>query len=983
MSKKYGKKAIVIILSLAMVISLFTVSDLKVASAATKSVGLKTTSKTLSVGKSFKLKLKNNTLGWKVKKAVSNNSKICKAVNKKTYVNLKAQKAGNAKIVVTISRTNKKGNAKIKKLTCKVKVKAVKKPTPTKNTPTETPVETPTEAPTPTNAPAETPAPSPTTPAKTETSKTVSTQNELELALKQPSLTSITLKTDAAEKFIVPEGSYKNVDFTVDAPKADVANSGQFKSITIRAIKQDTYEELTSGNTITVEAAVSRIVVAVKAVVEKIIFAQPKADAKLQVNGTVNEVGFNAAGVNAQVSAEAGSSVGKVSLPAQADSAKVTVQVKGKIDNVNVNAPQADVKFVVDGTIGDVALGAEKATVSMEVNNAGKVNNVTASKDTNVNVSGTTSSSIPMKLSDNATLTTSIAVTVESSGNNTVSLNQGAEKSSVKITSNSANVKVDNHANETIQVTKTDGTAVNVSANGGSQTVQSTSTSTSSGSSSSSGNYNYNYIPSGGNSSSSATASPTVAPTATPTVAPTASPTVAPTASPTNAPTDKPTASPESTPTAYSITVSTSTPANGTVEVKSESGTTITTAKEGDIVTLTVTPDDFYKVGEVTITDSNSANITKTEVSSTEDATTGVSNIKKYTFTMPAANVTVTAAFTEKKIFADTPITIAASDLNKKIENFMSAFYNKNVEGGNGVNLLPETGAKEITIANDTNNTLENRKKVFNENWWYIIPLSNELTEDEKSKLANTNNTVEYNNGNASDALSKTEVKVSVGNSNFIMGADYEIDKTGLKISCAYIATADKGTVTEGTATMKFNINFGSEIGIESKTVDVTINDLKEQLKVELEPLASDSSDSNFKLTKNNDTDTYKLDIIKNVTKEDRYKNYNIFIKITQPNASEKKNVYITKKKYYDDNGSNASTSYGFTESDFNEEEKFYYYLPLKGESSATKNFDYYISTIDCSKYAQLKFEQTFPNDSTDNQENNANSGGSNTNTTE
>lgn len=240
MNKKYGKKAIAIILSLAMVISLFTVSDLKVASAATKSVGLKTTSKTLSVGKSFKLKLKNNTLGWKVKKAVSNNSKICKAVNKKTYVNLKAQKAGNAKIVVTLSRTNKKGNAKIKKLTCKVKVKAVKKPTPTKNTPTETPVETPTEAPTPTNAPAETPAPSPTTPAKTETSKTVSTQSELELALKQPSLTSITLKTDAAEKFTVPEGSYKNVDFTVDAPKADVANSGQFKSITIRAIKQDT-----------------------------------------------------------------------------------------------------------------------------------------------------------------------------------------------------------------------------------------------------------------------------------------------------------------------------------------------------------------------------------------------------------------------------------------------------------------------------------------------------------------------------------------------------------------------------------------------------------------------------------------------------------------------------------------------------------------------------------------------------------------------
>lgn len=951
MSKKYGKKAIVIILSLAMVISLFTVSDLKVASAATKSVGLKTTSKTLSVGKSFKLKLKNNTLGWKVKKAVSNNSKICKAVNKKTYVNLKAQKAGNAKIVVTISRTNKKGNAKIKKLTCKVKVKAVKKPTPTKNTPTETPVETPTEAPTPTNAPAETPAPSPTTPAKTETSKTVSTQNELELALKQPSLTSITLKTDAAEKFIVPEGSYKNVDFTVDAPKADVANSGQFKSITIRAIKQDTYEELTSGNTITVEAAVSRIVVAVKAVVEKIIFAQPKADAKLQVNGTVNEVGFNAAGVNAQVSAEAGSSVGKVSLPAQADSAKVTVQVKGKIDNVNVNAPQADVKFVVDGTIGDVALGAEKATVSMEVNNAGKVNNVTASKDTNVNVSGTTSSSIPMKLSDNATLTTSIAVTVESSGNNTVSLNQGAEKSSVKITSNSANVKVDNHANETIQVTKTDGTAVNVSANGGSQTVQSTSTSTSSGSSSSSGNYNYNYIPSGGNSSSSATATPTVAPTVAPTVTPTVAPTVSPTA--------KPTASPTATPT-YKITISTPTPANGG-EVTVESGKN--TASAGETVKLIVKSNDFYQVNKVTINYNDGTKDISTDATLTDANAAEVTNTKTYTFAMPAANVTVTATFTEKKIFADTQI-IKASDLKTNVGEFMNAFYNKKIQGGDGKDLLPESG--EVTLDNNATDTaFANRKDTFNKKWWCTIPFnsSSELTESEKTSLKAA--TVQYNN----DTLSKENRKVTVGNSNYIYSPDYQITDDGLKISCAYIATANKGTVTDyGTATMEFSFIINSTTII----APVKITELGQGLEADVK------NPTNGTYVKVDDNKT-KLTITKEATQIDKNERYNgqyqIFLgvseKVTTSEKTDDANVYITKKIFSNTDKTKNDITYGFTTVDngdksitdditnnWNDKNIFILYMPLYNtlKSNQYSTFDYCISTIDCSKSAQLNF---------------------------
>lgn len=80
--------------------------------------------------------------------------------------------------------------------------------------------------------------------------------------------------------------------------------------------------------------------------------------------------------------------------------------------------------------------------------------------------------------------------------------------------------------------------------------------------------------------------------------------------------------------TVYNVTVNPA--SNGRVV------TDHTTAIQGEEVTLTLTPSDGYQIDSVTVTDSNGQTVTVTNTSG-----------GKYTFTMPASNVTVSATFSE------------------------------------------------------------------------------------------------------------------------------------------------------------------------------------------------------------------------------------------------------------------------------------------------------------------------------------------------
>ena len=100
----------------------------------------------------------------------------------------------------------------------------------------------------------------------------------------------------------------------------------------------------------------------------------------------------------------------------------------------------------------------------------------------------------------------------------------------------------------------------------------------------------------------------------------------------------------------YNVTITNSD--NGTVSATPE------TAHVGDTVTLTVTPAQNYKLATLTVTKSNSGTV---------DLTPAVnSDVNRYTFTMPADDVTVAATF------ADATYTITVADTLSSKDGFTS-----------------------------------------------------------------------------------------------------------------------------------------------------------------------------------------------------------------------------------------------------------------------------------------------------------------------
>lgn len=327
MKQKFVKKALAVVLSTAMTFSLSSAAHMQTASAAKKFVGLNTTFKTLKVGQSnYKLKLTNNTIGWKVTKAVSTDKSIV-AVQKKaaSYVTLKGKSAGRATIRVSLKTAARKTN-NTKTLRCRVKV-----------------VETGTTTPT---------TPEPTTPSVDPVQSTakVTTQTELDAALKNTAVTSITIDTTAADSFKIPSGQYNNVDLTVNAPNADVENSATFKSVTIKAIKNDTWTEKARGNSLRIEALKARVVVDAAASVAGITVTSANADIAIVVNGT-------AAGIT--VSAKA-----KLNLTGSA-TAKVPVTIAAAATGSElISAIPVILQAAANATI-DLLAGAEESTVQV------------------------------------------------------------------------------------------------------------------------------------------------------------------------------------------------------------------------------------------------------------------------------------------------------------------------------------------------------------------------------------------------------------------------------------------------------------------------------------------------------------------------------------------------------------------------------------------------------------------------------------------
>ena len=356
---KQMKKLLAFVLAFAMIITIYQPSAVY---AAAKKPGLSAKTMTLQVGQKKTLKVKN--AGKKAKLKWSSNKKSIATVSKKGVV--KAVKAGNA--IVTCKVTTK--NGKTTKLTCKVAVKKTAKVT----------------------------------------SLTVGFQKELEKALKNKNVTKITVATQGAVTFTVPQGDYSKVELVINAPNADVVNNGKFKSIDIQAIKPNTYRENAKGNVITVSATGdARVIVETGATVEKIMVSGSKGNVKLVVDGTLSGITIDAP-VNVTVEGKTTAAV-PVTVNEKAAGANVTsstpVEVKAAAPialNLTKGAEGSKVETTSDKaevTVKNETTQAVTVTTpagskdvakdtTSKVDNAGKVTEVADNTDVNNNNGGGT-----------------------------------------------------------------------------------------------------------------------------------------------------------------------------------------------------------------------------------------------------------------------------------------------------------------------------------------------------------------------------------------------------------------------------------------------------------------------------------------------------------------------------------------------------------------------------------------------------------------
>ncbi len=256
-SKKGGmKKVMAAVLAAAVAVSVFPAGRLTTVKAAKPYVSLRTSFKTLNIGQTNRMTLKNNTLGWKIKK-VSTKDRTIAMVYGKTASSfmIKGKSEGRTTVRAELKTAARKKFTQ-KTVRCRVKVIAAD-------------AENPEEA-------------------------KVSTQAELEKALRSRNLKKLEINTDQAGKLTIPAGNYAQTDLTVHAPAADIENSGMFNSITLQAIKPDTWIENAIGNVMKVTAQAARIIVNKGACLNSLNFARADAKVSLEVNGKINEVSISA-----------------------------------------------------------------------------------------------------------------------------------------------------------------------------------------------------------------------------------------------------------------------------------------------------------------------------------------------------------------------------------------------------------------------------------------------------------------------------------------------------------------------------------------------------------------------------------------------------------------------------------------------------------------------------------------------------------------
>jgi uncharacterized repeat protein (TIGR02543 family) len=132
------------------------------------------------------------------------------------------------------------------------------------------------------------------TTAKNTTAKqsvVVTSQTELDKALADANITSITIKTSAEKKLTIPNKAYRTKTLIVNAAKLTLSNEALFKAVIITNAKALT--EKAKGNSITVNDKKLSVTITSKSAPKSITFAKAGTNSKLTIDGTLKQLNIS------------------------------------------------------------------------------------------------------------------------------------------------------------------------------------------------------------------------------------------------------------------------------------------------------------------------------------------------------------------------------------------------------------------------------------------------------------------------------------------------------------------------------------------------------------------------------------------------------------------------------------------------------------------------------------------------------------------
>lgn len=218
---------------------------------------------------------------------------------------------------------------------------------------------------------------------------TTAYQTTLDRMLAAENISKIVLKnTKSAEKYVIKAGDYSNKVLYVRAGQSDVRNYATFKNITIVDVADHTWSEYGKNNSFTITDETTHFVAGSSAVVKSLNLAAENQNANVEVRGTVENISVTGT------------------------DAKVMVNTIGEVQNVVIDSKS------------DVVIEGSAKTVKVEVTEAAA----------------------------GATITSSVPVEVSIGSNVTLTLEKGAEASTVEKASANVSVKVENNTSESVSI---------------------------------------------------------------------------------------------------------------------------------------------------------------------------------------------------------------------------------------------------------------------------------------------------------------------------------------------------------------------------------------------------------------------------------------------------------------------------------------------------------------------------------------------------